>query len=191
MKKIIVCGLIAMLASCNNDDSSSQQKNLKNASNNGANTQTFNESFSKLMDDYYHLKNNFITEGDTLINHYSKALITDADSLNFNQLMFDSTTVETARTSAANISGELQGIIGEKDIENKRKSFYTLSEQLYDLIKMVQYDKEIIYQQKCDDVFDESGATWLSNSTDIKNPYLPKKMLTCGKITDTLDFRKK
>ncbi|OIR00605.1 hypothetical protein GALL_172950 [mine drainage metagenome] len=190
MKKLIVFGLMAMLTACGNSDSS-QQIPKKESLNNIASSQPFNEAFSKLMDDYYHLKNNFIAESDTSINHYSRALIADADSLNFNLLMFDSTTMETARTAAANVSGELQGIIGEQDIENKRKSFYTLSEQLYDLIKLVQYNKEIIYRQKCDDVFDGAGATWLSNSTEIKNPYLPKTMSACGKITDTLDFRKK
>lgn len=190
MKKLIVFGLIAMLTACGNGDSS-QQTSEKKSLNTIVSSQPFNEAFSKLMDDYFLLKNNFITESDTSINHYSKALIADADSLNFNLLMFDSTTMETARTAAANVSGELQGIIGEQDIENKRKSFYTLSEQLYDLIKLVQYNKEIIYRQKCDDVFDGAGATWLSNSTEIKNPYLPKTMPVCGKITDTLDFRKK
>lgn len=191
MKKLIVLGLIVMLTACANGDSSSQQNNGKKSSDKVVSSQPFNESFSKLMDDYYQLKNNFITESDTSINHYSKALAADAGSLNFNLLMFDSATIETARTATANISGELQGIMGEKNIENKRKSFYTLSEQLFDLIKLVRYNKEIIYRQKCDDVFDGAGATWLSNSAENKNPYLPKTMPRCGKITDTLDFRKK
>ena len=62
--------------------------------------------------------------------------------------------------------------------------------QLFDLIRTVQYDKEVVYLQHCPMAFNEQGAEWLSNSTDIRNPYIPKKMLTCGEVKDSASFKK-
>ncbi|MFM9735850.1 hypothetical protein, partial [Streptomyces niveiscabiei] len=80
------------------------------------------------------------------------------------------------------IAAELKGLLGEKDREEKRKAFQMASEQLYDFIRTVQYDREVVYHEYCPMAFNDQGATWLSNSSDIKNPYLPKKMLHCGEV---------
>ncbi|MFX4520371.1 hypothetical protein ABTA72_19455, partial [Acinetobacter baumannii] len=64
-------------------------------------------------------------------------------------------------------------------------------EQLYDFIRTVQYDREVVYHEYCPMAFNDQGATWLSNSSDIKNPYLPKKMLHCGEVKDSIDLRVK
>jgi len=61
---------------------------------------------------------------------------------------------------------------------------------LYDLIKSVRFDKQIIYLEHCPMAFNQTGANWLSNTPDIKNPYIPKKMIDCGEVLDTLDFTK-
>ncbi len=37
--------------------------------------------------------------------------------------------------------------------------------------------------------FNDAGAYWLSKTSDIKNPYYGKKMLTCGEVKDSIDFR--
>ena len=39
--------------------------------------------------------------------------------------------------------------------------------------------------------FNDAGAYWLSAASDIKNPYFGKKMLTCGEVKDSIDFRGK
>jgi Cu(I)/Ag(I) efflux system membrane fusion protein len=39
--------------------------------------------------------------------------------------------------------------------------------------------------------FNDAGAYWLSKTSDIKNPYFGKKMLICGEVKDSLDFRHK
>jgi len=114
----------------------------------------------------------------------------DADSLNIDDIKADSAVTEIAKMNAESISAELQGLLEETTLENKRKSFYTMSEQLYELIKAVQYNKTVVYQLHCPMAFDGEGANWLNNSTEIKNPYIPKKMINCGSVKDTLDFTK-
>jgi hypothetical protein len=34
---------------------------------------------------------------------------------------------------------------------------------------------------------DGKGAFWISKEKGVKNPYYGKSMLTCGKVTETLD----
>jgi Cu(I)/Ag(I) efflux system membrane fusion protein len=38
--------------------------------------------------------------------------------------------------------------------------------------------------------FDNKGAYWLSNVSEIKNPYFGEKMLTCGSVQDSLYYGK-
>ena len=53
---------------------------------------------------------------------------------------------------------------------------------MYDLIRTVRYDQEVVYHQFCPMAFNDAGAYWLSGTADIKNPYFGKKMLTCGEV---------
>lgn len=189
MKKLVFCMLIACLAACGGKDKKGNADVKPDGPlTKGNNDELFNQSFKKMLGDYYQLKDNFITEDDSLISFYSHNLMNDADSLKFSELKADSAIILTAKSGAESISAELKGLLGEKSLEEKRKSFYTLSEELYDLIRTVQYDKEIVYHDHCPMAFNNAGANWLSNSPEIKNPYLPKKMPGCGEVMDSLNF---
>lgn len=141
------------------------------------------------MSHYYSLTDHFIAENDTGINAASRRLVLAADSLKLDALKADTNIVATARSYAIGISSELKGLLGETELEPKRKSFQLVSEQLYDLIRTVHYDRQIIFQFYCADAFSDQGGTWLSHSRQARNPYLPKKKLDCGELRDSLDFR--
>ncbi len=149
---------------------------------------TFDSSINKLVTNYFHLKDNFITENDKLINFYASEIQKNADSLNFAECKADSITTELAKINAESISAEMQALLEEPNINSKRKSLYLVSEEVFDLLKVMQYDNQNVYKLYCPDALDGSGANWLSKSTDIRNPYLPKTMLTNGKVIDTLHF---
>jgi hypothetical protein len=121
----------------------------------------------------------------------AKSLMVSADSLKLGELKADSNIVNTARIYSQGISSELKGLLGEKDLEAKRKSFQMVSDQLYDLIRTVRYDQAIVYHDYCPMAFNDQGANWLSNTAGIRNPYIPKKMITCGEVKDSIDFRQK
>lgn len=72
-----------------------------------------------------------------------------------------------------------------EDINQKRTAFRDLSAAVGDLLegKMASGD---VYLQYCPMAFDGGGAYWLSASQEIRNPYLPQSMLTCGSVRDTL-----
>ena len=159
----------------------------------------FNTSFGNMLTVYYNLKDAFVDWDTVRVNQLTRSLKAQADSLPVRQLKADSNIVKMAQDYSSTISGEAAGILGEKDIQEKRKSFYTLSEALYELVRTVRYDGQVIYHQHCPMAFNETEeAFWLSNKNEIVNPYLGNKhpkyktgMLHCGDVSDSLDFRKK
>lgn len=192
MKKYIIYGIMILLAACNSKEPKTKTPGQPQSPlTKSANSDAFNQSFGKVLDNYYALKDNFVAEKDSLITKAAKAMLASVDSLLLSALKADSNIVATAKTYTQDISSELKGLLGEKDMEAKRKSFQMVGDQLYDLIRTVQYDRAIVYHEFCPMAFNDQGANWLSNSPDIKNPYIPKKMLTCGEVKDSIDFRPK
>ena len=72
---------------------------------------------------------------------------------------------------------------GDK-IAHQREHFEMLSKDMYDLLKATGTSKEM-YLDSCP-MYDNGKGTWLSEMKEIKNPYLGKKMDTCGAIKETL-----
>lgn len=193
MKRILAFSLILFLAACGGNDEKAAVTEAPQAPlGQSANSDTFNLVFGKMLDSYFQLKDQFIKENDTLITKGTEQLIADIDAAAgvLSELKADSSIVSTAKTYTTGIQNELTAVKQEKDIEERRKSFQVLSEQLYDLIRTVKYDRAVVYHQYCPMAFNDAGAFWLSNSSDIRNPYLPKKMLICGEVKDSIDFRK-
>jgi hypothetical protein len=165
----------------------------------GRNTGVFNTAFAGVMGDYYSLKDSLVEWDMPGADIQANALMQKTDSLPFKELHADSMLVITARDLAASVSNEAKGLIGEKDIAQKRKAFNMLTAQIYDLIRTVQYDGEIIYHIRCPMAFGDSlEGFWLTNTSKIVNPYLGKKhpvygakMIGCGEVTDSMDFTKK
>lgn len=192
MKKIFILALPILLIACSNDDKKAEPQPtpdvpLAKSKNSG----TFNVSYKKLLSSYYELQAAFVTEDTTAIAKAAVALKIAADSLPLKQLSADSLIIETAQQGATNIADEVTGLLGEKDLENKRKSFEIITNHLSDLTRTVQYDESAVYVIHCPMAFNNKGADWLSNSMVVKNPYLPKSMPSCGEVKDSIDYRQK
>jgi Protein of unknown function (DUF3347) len=165
----------------------------------GKNSNAFNTSFTKMLSDYYALNDAFVEWDTVKVNHAAIALQQSADSLQVKELKADSTAVETAKAYIASVSSEAKGLLGETSIDQKRRALNMLTNELYDLIRIVRYDGQIVYHDKCPMAFGDSAeGYWLSAQPKIVNPYLGKlhptykaKMLGCGEIVDSLDFAKK
>lgn len=158
----------------------------------------FQAGMANLMTTYYSMKDAFVKWDTVAANKAALELQAKAQALPMTELKADSNIVLTAKDFSESIVAESKGILGETNIEQKRRSFHMLSEHLYNLLRTVRYSGEIVYHQSCPMAFnDEEEAFWLSNSNEISNPYLgtshPKYkdgMLKCGEVKDSLDFRK-
>jgi hypothetical protein len=72
------------------------------------------------------------------------------------------------------------------DIEAQRAIFYPLSAKLFILVKTFGGNTQALHQQYCPMAFDNQGAYWLSDKSEIRNPYFGDQMLGCGMINETL-----
>lgn len=67
-------------------------------------------------------------------------------------------------------------------IDHQREHFASLSKNMYALLSGLNMTSAPLYQQYCP----MKKASWLSESTDIRNPYYGSDMMECGKVTATL-----
>lgn len=70
-------------------------------------------------------------------------------------------------------------------IAHQREHFDMLSTDMYDLVKTFGAGQPL-YKDFCPMYNDKKGAIWLSETKDIKNPYLGSKMATCGEVKEEL-----
>lgn len=100
------------------------------------------------------------------------------------------TAMISANKLASNASGEVQAaameVKGSTDIAVQRAAFDKLSQKLYDALKKDGGNSATVYKQFCPMAFENKGAFWLSQSSDIKNPYFGDEMLTCGSVQEEL-----
>jgi uncharacterized protein YdbL (DUF1318 family) len=192
MRKYFAVGIIVFLASCAGTDNKPDEVSKKDEPlSQSKNSVEFNDKFTNFLNNYYQLKDALVLSNDTMANRSASMLQQSSNNLELNGIKADSSIRQMAEGYVQTISSEAQALAGEKDIEAKRKSFQMISDAMYDLVRTIRYDKDVVYHQFCPMAFNDAGAYWLSASADVKNPYFGKKMLTCGEVKDSIDFRGK
>ncbi|MBI1341888.1 MAG: DUF3347 domain-containing protein [Terrimonas sp.] len=158
----------------------------------------FNASMQKVMDDYYRMTEGFVNWDTNSIRQSANALKASLDSLKIGEMAKDSAIYPTALGQWEAVKSEAEGLMNDEGIAEKRASLNMLSQQLFDLLRIIRYDLAKVYFQECPMALNnyEMAANWLSPVDSIRNPYLgtrdPKygdKMLTCGSSKVTLDYR--
>ncbi|HEY9364450.1 MAG TPA: DUF3347 domain-containing protein [Chitinophagaceae bacterium] len=156
----------------------------------------FNQSFQKMLDNYYTLTDAFVNWDTSAVNKAAMQLKTSVDSLQMQDLQKDTIIFETAGSYWNNAQGDLDKMIAKNTIAEKREVLNTLSDNLYNLFRTVRYDQAKVYWQECPMAFNETeSGFWLSKTDLVQNPYLGTKhpkygkaMLECGGPKDTLNF---
>ena len=163
------------------------------------NPEAFNAAFGKVMDAYYMLKNDFVNWDSAKAGNDALALKQQIQQVPYDTLQADKNIVATAKSFSDEIANQTDALNKAASIEAKRRAFSTISDDLYNLINTVRYDREVIYHDMCPMAFNETEqAYWLSRDSVITNPYFGNKhpkyksgMITCGEVEDSIDFAKK
>jgi hypothetical protein len=162
------------------------------------NSDAFNKPFNDMLNSYFDLKDALVDWDTAKATASALKLIDLADKVPYDEIKADTTIIQTAKSYSGSVIAEAKGIAGDPSIDEKRHSFYTLSENLFNLLRTVKYDQQVIYYDKCPMAFNETEeGYWLTNSKDIVNPYLGNKhpkyhsgMVGCGSIEDSVSFTK-
>jgi hypothetical protein len=116
------------------------------------------------------------TAGSALVDsfhNFKLASFADNQKKTFNDI------AETAVENAEHI-GRNSG-----NIAHQREHFEMLSQDIYDLVKAFG-DRQVLYDFFCPMVNNGKGASWLSETKEIKNPYMGKSMPTCGTLKEEI-----
>lgn len=184
------------LSACNGPEKKKAEIPLSDLPAISKNSNAFNQSFKKLLTSYYALKDALVEYDTAAANASSREIAVYANSLQTGEIKPDA--AGTAKNYTGTISSAANGLLKLNNIADKKKEFQVISDGMYGLAGTVKYDRQKIYRQRCPMAFnDDTEAFWLSDNSNIVNPYLGKKhpkyrdaMLECGEVTDSLGFSK-
>jgi Protein of unknown function (DUF3347) len=187
---VIVCSIV-MMTSCNTSNGGKAgQADSAPAKPAAAPQSKLNDTGTRLLmaavTKYYALKNAMVAAKAADANSAAAQLATITDSLQ--TFLQKNNPMATVKPFADTIFTESKAIttINDESCEKQRLAFGTLSGAMYGLLKNVDLKNAKIYHEFCPMAFNDKGATWLSDESEIKNPYFGKKMMECGEVTDSL-----
>jgi flagellar basal body-associated protein FliL len=163
-------------------------------------TDSFNQSMMTAMNSYYALTEAFVNWDTAKVNSSLAEFKTSVDSIRIQEMEKDSAIYPTVQSQWESIKAEIMGMQADTGLYEKKEDLNSLSQQMFDLLRIVKYDAAKVFYQECPMALNnyETAAFWLSTEGDSKkrrNPYLglydPKygrAMLTCGSTRDSINF---
>jgi hypothetical protein len=138
-------------------------------------------SISKMLTGYYAIKNALVADDSKTANSQATELVKALAAVPMAKMTAEQHTLFMSLSDKIKTDAEH---IGEtKDIKHQREHFNDLSNNIFTLVKGLKTKQSPVYQQYCP----MKKAYWLSDNAAIKNPYYGKMMLTCGKVTETVN----
>ena len=136
-----------------------------------------------IFENYFDLKDELVKSDAKSTSEKAKRLMTVINMVKMQELKSD---VHTVWMKVMNdLKSDTDKIANATNIEKQRASFITLSENMYQLMKVSKIEAPI-YFQHCPMANDGKGANWLSKENQVKNPYYGSKMMSCGKTIETI-----
>ena len=191
MKKVFIPILLFALAltACNNAEKPAGNSNVEQVNDTSAtvsdkDSNLIESAANEVISSYIDLKNALAINdskgaadaGNKMVEAMNKI---DKASLTAEKQKVYDDVVDDAKEHAEHI-GKNNG-----NIKHQREHFDMLSKDMYDFVKVFGA-KQTLYQTHCPMYNDNKGATWLSETKDIKNPYMGKEMSTCGEVKEEI-----
>lgn len=189
LKIAIVC-FIAGITSCNQPQKAGEDKKteapaaaVKAAPSTSLDTRG-TENLLSLLSSYYELKDALVATDAQKADIAASHVLTAAETMKHEL----GETNPPIRAVLETVMQQSEGIVNEKDetCEKKRVIFEKVSDNIFSIAKQSGLKNGSVYLQHCPMAFDDKGANWMSDVEEIKNPYLPKTMLHCGEVQDSL-----
>ena len=199
MKNIIIgIAIIAITAvACNNRDNNTSEKNKNKDDTTQGNNSSAKEaggsnmadskvdrSMREMVSQYLQMKNALVNDNGKDAASAGNAFVESMDKMEKTSLMTEKKKIWDDISDDAK---EMAKHIGENadKLEHQREHFDMLSKDMYDLVKAFGAG-QTLYNDYCSMYNNSKGATWLSETKEIKNPYLGKKMPTCGEVKEEI-----
>jgi hypothetical protein len=176
------------LAACYNSSNKLNEINKINNESTKANVATSQLKSSspvgEILADYLQMKNAFANDNDKEAAADGNKMVKSFENFDEASLTADKKKIFNDIRDDAKENAEHIGM-NAGNIKHQREHFDMLSKDMYDLVKAFGAGRTL-YQDYCPMYNDNKGATWLSETKEIKNPYLGKDMDTCGSVKEEL-----
>ncbi|WP_276370487.1 DUF3347 domain-containing protein [Chryseolinea sp. H1M3-3] len=144
----------------------------------------FQEQLGNVFESYVSLKEAFVSSNAEKVKAEANSASQSVASVDMKLLT--GAAHNDWMTFLTPIQNSLKEMQSSSDIEEQRKSFSTLSDNLYKSIKAFGLGGKDAFYEYCPMAFNNEGAYWLSDQEKIRNPYFGDKMLTCGEVKEKL-----
>ncbi|EAZ82652.1 efflux RND transporter periplasmic adaptor subunit [Algoriphagus machipongonensis] len=142
-------------------------------------------SLKPVYDNYLKLKD-ALTKDE--LNDSKEAAKSMEESINkVNMALFTGDAHTQWMTFEGNLKKSLTDAKTAKNIDELRKSFQSISDEMVKMTEQFHAYSETLYVQHCPMADSNQGADWLSLDKNIVNPYFGESMLTCGEVIKIID----
>lgn len=134
-----------------------------------------------LLTSYYGIKNALVASNSTDAAASSASFLKTLASVDMKAL--PANDMEVFMALQEKLAFDARHISESKDIAHQREHFANFSSNFFKLAKAIKLTDKPVYYAYCP----MKKSYWLSAEAAIKNPYFGNQMLTCGKVTETLN----
>jgi hypothetical protein len=192
MRSVLTGLLVILLVSCNNSKDGAPEEKIVSKHSEG-----FNAAVETALDSYHALTEAFVNWDSTAVINQATDLKAKLNNIPLDELQ--QPVQEKAKTDLNLAQQDIAPMLANVNLTEKRYRLNALTQNLYDLLNVVQYDNKKIYLNECPMAFnDTEPGDWLSETDSIRNPYLGlhhprygKAMIECGETKSTLDYTRK
>lgn len=86
----------------------------------------------------------------------------------------------------SSIASSAAQITAASNIEAQRTAYSKLSNDMITLVKKSGVSNGELYVDFCPMALNDKGASWISSTKEIRNPYFGEKMMNCGEVKETI-----
>lgn len=178
LKTTVVLSAAILFTACSGNDSAKStneinthdHSKMEQAENTAANPVLKNDKVNAVYQHYIHLTTALTNSDMAEAKVAANAIEAGAKELDGGNSIASSASIITTAS----------------DIEVQRTAFAALSKDMETLIKKDGLSNGQLYVDFCPMALNDKGATWITASKEIRNPYFGKKMMECGEVQDTL-----
>ncbi|WP_426667890.1 DUF3347 domain-containing protein [Mucilaginibacter sp. McL0603] len=138
-------------------------------------------ALTPLLTSYLDIKNALVNSSSTDAATHAAEFLNAINGIDMKSLPASDMT--TFMTFKDKLAFDARHISESQDIAHQREHFANFSANFFKLAKAVKLTDQVVYYDYCP----MKKSYWLSADAPIKNPYFGKQMLTCGKVTQTLN----
>ena len=140
----------------------------------------FRSQLDQVIDAYLNLKDGLVAADEKETARHSSALLEALQKVDGSLLQGDAKAFWEEKKSFLMQHARL--CKEAPSVEGKRENFIYLSEPLIKTVEAFGPGNEKLYIDYCPMANNNKGAYWLSESKEIRNPFMGEAMLTCGEV---------